>query len=397
MPRVAALLAALGAMAASSCPALAATVTLEYEEPIPGIEDDPLYTLSVEAGAGEANAVSVSQDADGYTVRDTAVPAAAGAGCEPLAPDAVRCPASAAAAHSVFVAAGDGLDQVTVEAVPATTFVEARGGTGDDFVVGGPGRDLLFGGSGRDVIHAGPGNDRLDGGRGDDQLDGLAGIDRVLYDERRAPVTVDLRVGSGGGRGEADVIAGVEEILGGLATDDLAGDDGPNLIIGGRGGGRDEITGRGGNDHLSGHRVSGGPGDDLLGGDLVSCGAGHDLIVRGADHNPRGPFPRACEVVLAIFVTLEPDPVRRSSRWVEYAVACRAPRCTGALELRDRRGRLGRKRFALRHGDDPAALHRVRVPLTRRPVQRVATLSISGPRAYQRDWFRTRVRASRNQ
>ena len=389
----AAVLVALAATVTGQDAAVAATARLSYEAPIPGLEEEPLYALSVEAGPREANAVTIAQNADGFAIRDQGSALRPGSGCASLAADTVWCPTPVrGAAHTAFVAGRDRGDAVRVDAVLEATFVEVRGGAGGDWILSGRGHDLLVGGSGSDALNAGSGNDRLGGGRGNDWLEGGDGIDRVLYGTRRAPVRVDLAAGTGGEAGERDAIRGVEEVLGGRAADVLSGDSGPNVLIGGAGDARDTLSGRGGADHLSGRRVQGGAGGDLLSGDVVSCGAGRDLILHGADRTPRGPFPRACEVVLAIFVMLEPNPVRRSRRWVEFAVACRTAPCTGTLELRDRRGRLGRKRFALRRGKRPFAFHRVRVPLSRRPARRVAALRISGPRAYQRDWFRTRVR-----
>jgi hypothetical protein len=204
-------------------------------------------------------------------------------------------------------------------------------------------------------------------------------------------VRVDLAAGTGGAAGERDEFTGVEDITGGRAADRLSGDGTGNSIVGGPGDARDRVFGRGGDDTLTGHRVSGASGDDSLDGRVLSCGDGHDLVRRGPGFTLRGPFPRPCETVLAIFLTLPPDPVRRSRRSATFAIACRATKCKGTLELRDRDGRLGITSFSQNQGEDPDELHRVRVPLTRQPSRRVATLHISGDRAYQRDWFRTRL------
>jgi Ca2+-binding RTX toxin-like protein len=392
MPRHLPLLVALFTLIVSAQPASAASVSLVYEEPIPGLEPEPAYALSIEAAAGELNLVTVAQDADGYTVRDTGAAIEPGQGCEGVDSGEARCPTPRpAVTHSVFVDVGDQDDRATVS-TPASTFVEIRSGAGADSIGGGLGGDLLLGGGGADSISGGDSHDRLDGGAGDDSLDGGTGRDRVLYRMRTVPVSVDLAAGSGGETGERDTYVAIEDIEGGKASDDLAGDGIDNLIFGGGGEGRDTVSGRGGNDTLRGYRVSGGSGDDSVAGRRVSCGSGYDLLNRAPGLWLRGPFSPACENALAIFVELMPDPVDRSRRAAEYAIDCVGARCRGTLELRDREGRLGIKRFSLSKRGDREDLHRVRVRLARRPESRVVELHLRGERAYQRDWFRTRLR-----
>ncbi|MDQ1920016.1 beta strand repeat-containing protein [Massilia pseudoviolaceinigra] len=55
------------------------------------------------------------------------------------------------------------------------------GGAGDDRMFGGSGDDLLLGGTGNDALEGGDGNDTLDGGAGNDQLDGQVGTDVILF------------------------------------------------------------------------------------------------------------------------------------------------------------------------------------------------------------------------
>src|SRR6185503_1713320 len=149
---------------------------------------------------------------------------------------------------------------------------------------------------------------------------------------------------------------------------------------GGVGDGRDTVVGRGGNDQLVGYRARGGVGDDSVDGLIVSCGPGRDRVSRGPTA-PRGPYPRSCEGVLAMFAVVTPDAVRLSARLVEYALSCEAESCRGTLALRDRRGPLGRARFAVTQGGDRSALHTVRIRLKRRPAARIGRLDVSGPRA----------------
>jgi hypothetical protein len=76
-----------------------------------------------------------------------------------------------------------------------------------------------------------------------------------------------------------------------------------------------------------------------------------------------------------------------------FGVRCEKPgRCRGALELRDSEGVIGRTRFSLTEREGSVALHEVRIPLARRSERRVATLHISGVRAYQHSTLRVRLR-----
>lgn len=371
----------------------AATVSLTHEEPIPGVSPVPAYALAVVADAGEANRITLTQDAGGYSVTDPGAALRAADGCEPVEPASVRCPAQGAPAeHSVVVSARDGDDSVAVGAMLAATRVQVNAGGGADVVTGGAGSDLLLGGAGDDEVAGGDGSDRVDGGAGNDRLNGGADADRLLYDRRRTPVRVDLAAGTAGARGERDSVADFEDVIGGSGADRLAGDAHENVIIGGPGRARDRIRGRGGGDDLNGHRVGGGPGDDSLNGRHVGCGGGRDTVVRGPGRRLRGPFPRSCETVVAVFVAIAPEPVARSRRSATFAVACRGERCRGRLTLRDSHGELGTRRFAIARRDDPRASHPVRVPFRRRPGERVVRLDVTGERAYQRDWFRVRLR-----
>jgi hypothetical protein len=57
------------------------------------------------------------------------------------------------------------------------------GGGGDDEVVGGAGKDLLFGDAGDDLLAGGRGRDTLAGGGGDDRLDGGNGRDTAVFSD----------------------------------------------------------------------------------------------------------------------------------------------------------------------------------------------------------------------
>jgi hypothetical protein len=385
-----ALLAACAASGLSAPAAEATTAGLEYEAPIAGLEPEPAYTLTVRGAPGETNAIAVSGDAAGYTVRDARARVSAGAGCDAVSASEVHCPAARTdALRTVFADAGDRTDQLVAGELPGGGIVELRGGRGDDLVLGSPGGDLLVGGAGDDALGGRDGDDRLDGGSGDDRLDGGAGRDTVSYQSRTAPVDVDLAAGAGGASGERDLLGGVEDAVGGRGADRLAGDAGPNALLGGEGRARDAIAGRGGNDVLIGHTVAGGPGDDALDGRAVSCGGGADMVYRQR-YATRGPFPRGCERVRAVYAEMAPDPVATSRRRAVFEVGCRFDRCSGTLALSDSRGRLGSAHFSL--ADAAGRTTRVVVRLSRRSRERIATLRVSFRQASQSDRFRTRLR-----
>jgi len=376
------------ALALAGAPAAAASsATLVYEAPIPELEIDAAYALAVQAGDGEANRITVRLGDGAYVVTDTGAPLRPREGCVPVSAGEVRCAMTLAVGdRSVFVDAGDGDDQVALRDLGADTVTEVRGGPGRDLLFGGDGHDLLLGGAGDDGLLGGGGFDRLDGGAGDDVRD------RVSYQRRRRPVTVDLAEGTGGARGERDLLIEVEEVVGGRAADVLRGSAGADTLIGGEGPARDRAHGRGGDDVVIAYQARGGAGNDSVDGRHVACGRGFDALYRGT-HRAPGPFPRDCEQLVAVFAVLRPHPLRASRRTVVFGVRCHdRDRCRGALRLRDRRGVLGQRRFDIRRGSDPAALHRVRIRLSRRPVRRVGTLRIDGVRAYQRSSFRVRLR-----
>jgi Ca2+-binding RTX toxin-like protein len=389
--RTAALAAALSACLAQAAPA--ATVGLDYEPPLPGIEPEAAYTLTFSDGAGESNRVAVTSDAGAYTVRDEGAPLTAGPGCEQIDAHEVGCPTpTRTAEHSVFADGGRGADVVSVRLHSTAIKVEVRGGRGGDFLTGGPGDDIIMGGSGDDWLAGQEGNDRLDGGAGDDRLDGGEGSDTVSYARRMAPVVADLVSATGGAAGERDTYAAVEDLTGGRGSDRLWGDDGPNTLLGGTGGGRDRVAGRGGDDQLIAHRADGGRGDDRIGARVFSCGAGNDVLYRTLTL-VRGPFPANCEVVLSGAVFIRPDPVRRSRRRLVYAIKCLfdGVACAARLQVRDRRGPIGTTRFRLRAGPD-GPFKRVTVRLERRPRSRVGQLHVRDQHRYDDDWFRTRLR-----
>ena len=383
-------LVTLLAVLAPAVAADAATVTLEYEPPIPEVEPEPAYTLAVEAARGEANRLEVHRDDAGYLVRERGdVALSAGARCSPTAPGEVRCPLSGAASHlSVFVNAGNRADAVVLGPLPGIDVAEVLGGAGDDGLAGSSGSDLLLGGSGSDHLLGRGGGDRLDGGAGDDALNGGDGRDLVMYASHSAPVTVDLAAGTGGSAGERDRLVGFEDVAGGSGSDRLFGDGGTNLLYGGTGG-RDVGYGRGGDDAVTvRRRASGGPGDDLVDAERVDCGGGNDVTHRQR-FRPTGPYGRDCERIRAFFYIVTHP--RRTGRRLRFRIACPIRSCRGRVVLRDSRGVLGERRYAVigEAFGGPASVP-VRVPLSRRPAGRIGRLVLFG-QSFARDSFRLRL------
>ena len=165
------------------------------------------YAVSIAAGAGEPNAVTLEMAPDAILVRD-AVAVTPGAGCEAVDALSVRCPTERATTflavrRAIAVTLGDGDDRLEAPGAGMAGLaiaLEVDAGDGSDVVVadaaevaGGSGDDRLTahhatGGGGNDVIHA----RTADGGAGDDVLGPLP-----------APGSVSLR----GGPGD-DVLAG---------------------------------------------------------------------------------------------------------------------------------------------------------------------------------------------
>jgi Ca2+-binding RTX toxin-like protein len=161
------------------------------------------------------------------------------------------------------------------------------GGSGNDTLVAGPEGGVVDGGAGNDTLVSGPGPDLIVGGDG---------IDNASYAGRSEPVAVDLASGTGGGAGEGDQLAGIEQVTGGNGNDTILGNEAVNILDGGPG--NDTIDGRGGDDQIFGgpgndtliagpgnDTLSGDPGDDKLhggdGADTLNGGDGNDLLDGG--------------------------------------------------------------------------------------------------------------------
>jgi hypothetical protein len=349
-------------------PAAAATVSLSYEPPIPGIPPEPAYELSVAGGESASNIVLwrnkggfMAYDKDGGALDP-------GEGCERLASGPVSCPTPETAEHyAVFVAAGAGDDVVDARALTGGEELTVRGGRGADTIAGTPGGDVLFGGDGRDWITGAAGDDRIQGGSGQDLLAGGPGFDLVTYKDHSRPVVVDLARGIGGPEAEPDGIGGFESVVGGQRDDHLRGDEHTNQIQGG--GGDDLIEGLGAGDILSGTRVRGGGGPDRLDGRSIRCGSGRDDIVR-FKYASAGPYGRSCERVLTFFFALSNRPRALAGGNYRFTAWCAAGICRSKVELHDRKGRFATGQFEIDSSDRVERSRRVRMRLDRRPVSR---------------------------
>ncbi len=188
--------------------------------------------------------------------------------------------------------------------IPASSIVVANSFRGEG------GNDVVETSGGPDLVEGGTGNDVLVGGLGADVLRGGPGVDEVAYtDPGRGGVVVTLDALAGdGSSGENDEVAfDVENVTGTGAGDRLVGNDGVNVLRGGRG--PDALEGRLGNDQLDGgseddvldagagnDQLTGGSGIDALGGgdgndqleggsggDTLDAGDGDDLLIGGTE------------------------------------------------------------------------------------------------------------------
>jgi len=178
--------------------------------------------------------------------------------------------------------------------------ISADMGAGNDVFIGSANAESIDGGSGDDELMGRSGNDILMGGSGADDIDGGSGIDTVSYEDRAAPVSVNLTSGTAG----FDTLTGIENIVGTTlgtfsASDFLTGDSGDNVIWGLDGvdrilstSGNDTFFGDSGNDLLTVAQneasltvtADGGQGDDTYfmsspnGVFDLDGGAGNDVI-----------------------------------------------------------------------------------------------------------------------
>ena len=119
------------------------------------------------------------------------------------------------------------------------------GSTLSDSITGDGNSNILNGSSGADTLIGGAGDDTLIGGSGADNLQGGAGEDTASF-ESEGSVTLSMNGGTATIGGVVDTIANIENVVGGVFNDTIAGNSGSNTIEGGAG--SDTLTGGGGAD-----------------------------------------------------------------------------------------------------------------------------------------------------
>lgn len=332
-----------------------------------------LGSVSFRAARGEINRLVVSEDAGRIVFHDRDNRVTAKGQCEQLDRHTARCPNRGDRRTATL---GDRADRAEVTRIG----VEVIGGAGDDvlrrsregFLSGGRGDDKLIGSRFSDELTGGPGRDVVLGGAGDDWLwDGESDAqaardlfrggssrdtrgwdpgDRIVYDQRRRPLRIDLgrhRSNTGdrilgvesvvGGRGDDRLRGDGDDnaLWGGLGDDDLRGRDGADSVIGDHGddylaggAGDDGVQGRGGHDTLAG-----GSGDDGIGardarGESVRCGGGQDWVSTGPADVLRG-CERAGRMLL--YLAVQPALTEETATFRVWCLRDRG--CSGTITL----------------------------------------------------------------
>lgn len=247
-----------------------------------------------------------------------------------------------------------------------STYIEARGGPGNDVISTGPGASFLDGGPGDDSLQGGPGGDSLTGGTGSDALDGGPGVDVAGFYLEPGRVVASLRTGSARQGDELDRLLDIEDFSGGPGQDVIEGDDASNVLSGG--GGDDRLAGLEGADTLQADEVdlrgddisAGGPGeDDLLGGlgnDTMESKSGCDAY----DGGPGDDFLILDRLLGREGTTrAEADHLRQGSRPGGRSRSARCARGVRARESRllagpELRGGAGAPHVELARAGDPA-------------------------------------------
>ena len=139
--------------------------------------------------------------------------------------------------------------QVTGHGTDLLSAIEhVTGGGGADRLTGSTGANRLIGGAGNDRLDGAGGADTLKGDAGNDTLAGGTGSDLADYSGSTA-VTVNLSLTTAQATGYgSDVLASIEDVLGGSGADRLTGSAGNNVIEGGLG--NDTLNGGDGVDTL---------------------------------------------------------------------------------------------------------------------------------------------------
>jgi hypothetical protein len=296
----------LAALFACPAAATAASVVVETDCDKYGCRDSLVYS----AARGERNDVTVVQDGDLVTVRDTARIQPGGA-CEALDAFGARCALQSVNRFARFELR-DQADALDARALAISSRVD--GGAGDDRLAGPDAIGSQFvGDMGDDELTGGASPDRFESNRrdGSDMIagggpppvdaDAYPGGDEIFYGRSRSvSVRLDGRPNDGG-RGEHDNLLSIEGVWTGAGEDVVVGSTADEFMYGGPG--SDLLRGGGGADRLVGgdrlsprrdipfgspDRLEGGAGPDVLdaqgGRDLLIGGSGRDQLDGG-----RGP------------------------------------------------------------------------------------------------------------
>jgi RTX calcium-binding nonapeptide repeat (4 copies) len=301
----------LAALLACPAAATAASVGVETHCDRYGCRESLVYS----AAPGERNGVTVVQEGNLVTIRDTAG-MEPGTACEALDALSARCtfalPSSTRSASFRLRDEADDLDARKL----ATGAGLISGGPGDDRLVGpdsvgarfvgGRGDDEMTGGSLPDLFESTrrDGSDTMAGGGPPPLLDAdyFPGHDEVWYTRSRpVRVLLDGRPNDGA-RGEHDNLVSIEGVSTGAGDDVVIGTAGAEYFFGGAG--RDLLRGGGGADRLVGgdgllrrsdiplgsaDRLEGGAGADVLDGqggrDFLVGGSGRDTLDGGRDRD----------------------------------------------------------------------------------------------------------------
>jgi Ca2+-binding RTX toxin-like protein len=186
-------------------------------------------------------------------------------------------------------------------------FTNITGSNHDEQIAGNEQDNIIDGGDGNDFITGGLGNDILIGGRGNDT------VNYSDFGRQLVPGEVDtISLGVNGADGsytrigtqvlETDVLRGFENIIGGLASETINGNEQANVLV--TGGGSDIINGGGNNDSYDFSRF--GPASNGSSSRLFDS-SGTDKLLIGSFDRIQGAARSGNNLVLTIFVPLIVD------------------------------------------------------------------------------------------
>ncbi|WP_371158207.1 beta strand repeat-containing protein [Jannaschia sp. 2305UL9-9] len=163
---------------------------------------------------------------------------------------------------------------------PSGNTGDARGDTysGIEQLIGSEFADTLGDGTGANGLFGLGGDDLFVARTGPDSYNGGDGIDTITFENLTTFVSIDMEdSSSNAGSATGLNLTEVENIIGTIAADDIAGDGQDNMLVGG--GNNDTLMGRDGDDTLSGgagnDSMTGGAGADSF---MLTAGMGDDTV-----------------------------------------------------------------------------------------------------------------------